>query len=550
VATRVTNVADLLGPEFDWQDVDFGDLDGDGDPDAAIANRCDPVSCGADGPSALLIDEGPAMPGTYTAYPGGFGEPLEEVHHGVLLCDLTADGLAEVIFSQDIRGPMAPLRVGLNTGGSPPVFVDASDRLSPNPAAYTSQLGCGDFDHDGLLDLHVGVIARSDRDPTTMGYREDLIYLNRSTDGNGNGTIDVTELTLEAIASPEPGQLWGQGFDALTRSAGYGDFDGNGYLDILVGSVAPDPSARGPFVMLNEGDGTFTNVADVAGFWPDETGTGFDHFNPAGTGVGDFNADGHLDMIWSLGDLLDGRFDEANRVFLQEAPPTAVICADVMAECAGETTDVTLDGTCSSDPENGELTYQWTSDNCTFADPTLAMPTASCPLGENLITLVVTDPTGLSSDPDEAMVVIVDTTPPTIDVTVSPDELWPPNHKLVPITATIDVADVCDPNPSVTLISVASNEPDNGTGDGDTANDIQDATIGSDDRSILLRAERKGNGTGRIYTIVYGAADQSGNTAEDTAEVTVPHDRGNRGSAAPNPSASAAGFVWHWIWLR
>jgi hypothetical protein len=105
---------------------------------------------------------------------------------------------------------------------------------------------------------------------------------------------------------------------------------------------------------------------------------------------------------------------------------------------------------------------------------------------------------------------------------LSPTVLWPPDHKLVPITATITVTDVCDPNPTVKLISITSNEPDNGLGDGDTAGDIQQAGFGTDDRTFMLRAERSGKGNGRIYTVTYQATDASGNTTTKTATVIVP----------------------------
>ncbi len=70
--------------------------------------------------------------------------------------------------------------------------------------------------------------------------------------------------------------------------------------------------------------------------------------------------------------------------------------------------------------------------------------------------------------------------------------LWPPNHKLEPITASITVNDMCDPNPTVKLISITSNEPVNGVGDGNTSADIQGVTFGTDDRTFLLRSERSG----------------------------------------------------------
>jgi endo-1,4-beta-xylanase len=109
-------------------------------------------------------------------------------------------------------------------------------------------------------------------------------------------------------------------------------------------------------------------------------------------------------------------------------------------------------------------------------------------------------------------------------VAFSTNTLWPPNHKLVSITTTIQVSDNCDPDPVVRLMSITSNEPDNGLGDGDTANDIQGAAFGTDDRAFLLRAERAGTGTGRIYTVTYRAEDAAGNGTTAQGVVTVPHD--------------------------
>jgi hypothetical protein len=115
---------------------------------------------------------------------------------------------------------------------------------------------------------------------------------------------------------------------------------------------------------------------------------------------------------------------------------------------------------------------------------------------------------------------VSDVTPPTLNVLLNPSELWPANHRLVPVTATITVADNAPGNPTVTLVSVSSNEPDNGLGD--NANDIQGATLGTDDRSLLLRAERAGNGAGRVYTVTYRATDMAGNASTVSAIVTVP----------------------------
>ena len=85
-----------------------------------------------------------------------------------------------------------------------------------------------------------------------------------------------------------------------------------------------------------------------------------------------------------------------------------------------------------------------------------------------------------------------------------------------------------DSEVTVTLTSVSSSEPDNGMGDGDTENDIQGVDAGADDFEFLLRAERMGPGRGRVYTIEYHAVDDSGNTADATGTILVPHDMGNK----------------------
>lgn len=115
---------------------------------------------------------------------------------------------------------------------------------------------------------------------------------------------------------------------------------------------------------------------------------------------------------------------------------------------------------------------------------------------------------------------IVDDIPPEIDVTVNPTQLWPPNHKLVPIQVSVVSTDNC-PGVSYVLTDVISNEPENGVADGNTAPDITNAEVGSMDLEFSLRSERAGNGDGRVYTLSYTAKDGSNNEAEDEATVEV-----------------------------
>ena len=125
-----------------------------------------------------------------------------------------------------------------------------------------------------------------------------------------------------------------------------------------------------------------------------------------------------------------------------------------------------------------------------------------------------------SSDHDPVIVGICDAVPPTVNVQVTPDTLWPPNHKYVTVNATVDVFDATG-DTTVTLVSVTSNEPDNGDDDGNTVNDI----VIVDDFAFNLRAERSGIGSGRFYTITYQVTDACGNSTVATATVTVPYNQ-------------------------
>lgn len=148
-------------------------------------------------------------------------------------------------------------------------------------------------------------------------------------------------------------------------------------------------------------------------------------------------------------------------------------------------------------------------------------------LGENIVTWTATDDSGNFATAEQ-IVTVIDVTPPTIAATVSPDLLWPPNHKLVSIAPNLAVTDNCSVA-GTQLESITMNEgdesdaydPDFDTtlGDGNTTNDIH---VTSED-VIFLRAERSGKGDGRIYNLIFSVTDGSGNRAEDDTQVTVPH---------------------------
>ena len=185
-------------------------------------------------------------------------------------------------------------------------------------------------------------------------------------------------------------------------------------------------------------------------------------------------------------------------------------------------------------PYKNDVTYLWEAVGVDFDDDTSATPIGTFPLGPTTVELTFTynDPVfGATSTMASVEVVVGDINPPTVTGVSDPVYLWPPNHKLREVNMDLVVMDSCDPDPTVTLISLISSEPDNGQGDGNTINDIQEADFGTDDRTFLLRAERMGGGSGRLYTATYNATDASGNATDGEVQILVPHDQSDMKAA-------------------
>jgi hypothetical protein len=208
-------------------------------------------------------------------------------------------------------------------------------------------------------------------------------------------------------------------------------------------------------------------------------------------------------------------------VTVQDTTPPLITCpTSITAECqsAGQAY-VALSPATASDTCYGSATIT------NSQSPNGADASGMYPLGTSVVTFTATDGSG-NQTRCQAIVTVRDTMPPVVTAVASPSVLWPPNHKLSTVNPTVVATDTCDPSPSIVLASIVSSEPDDAVGDGDggTTGDIQDASIGTPDFQVLLRAERDGNGPGRTYTIAYRAVDHSGNTAGASAQVAVPHD--------------------------
>ena len=230
---------------------------------------------------------------------------------------------------------------------------------------------------------------------------------------------------------------------------------------------------------------------------------------------------GNLNVVWSddlsgSSQILFSRFTNPQQV--THHPPVANAGGDQIVECAGHLgTTVTLNGSGSSDPDGTALTYAWTDEANNLVGMT-AVVQVSATMGVHTFTLTVTNAAGLSASAS-IHVTVQDTMPPTLTVSVSPNYLWPPNHKLVQITATVNANDVCDANPTVQLVSITSSDPL----DSDDAEAVGGGAIafGTDVRSFRLSAERTNLSKPRVYTITYRATDAAGHATLASAQVQV-----------------------------
>jgi M6 family metalloprotease-like protein len=145
-----------------------------------------------------------------------------------------------------------------------------------------------------------------------------------------------------------------------------------------------------------------------------------------------------------------------------------------------------------------------------------------CGLGAHSVKLMLLDQCSRSTRCTAEVNLVEDVTAPSISIAVEPDVLWPPNHKLEDITASVSVVDDFDDAPTFVLTSVTCDE-ERARGVAGKP-DIDAAAFGTPDTTLRLRAERDGGGNGRTYTLLYTATDASGNEATATATVTVPHD--------------------------
>jgi len=272
-----SGVADL-NQDAASMDAVFADVDNDGDQDLFIAGF---------GRNRLLINDGGRFIEAGAA--AGFTQPGNAA--AVIALDLENDGWLDLLVGNYFDAidlwniPSTSIlpsnfetarngganRFYHNNGNG--TFSETAKRAGLDDTGWTLDLGAGDLDGDGDLDIYVA-----------NDYGVDVLYRN-----NGDGTVkDVTR------------QATGGDFSA-GMNVEMGDYDGDGDLDIYVTNITNQVIRQGNMLWSNAGDLVFADVAQETGTWDGGWGWGAKFF--------DFDNDGDLDLYTANGFVSTGGVD-------------------------------------------------------------------------------------------------------------------------------------------------------------------------------------------------------------------------------------------------
>ena len=173
----------------------------------------------------------------------------------------------------------------------------------------------------------------------------------------------------------------------------------------------------------------------------------------------------------------------------------------------------------ATSPAGALVTYVVTASDLVDGDvPVNCSPASGTQfaLGTTDVVCTAVDSRG-NGDITSFQVIVQDTTGPVVtSISATPNTLWPPDHKMVAVVVSATVVDAVDPAPTWKIVSVSSNQPTEGTGDGDQPVDW----LITGTNTLQLRAEWS-SGKERIYTITIETYDSSGNVGTATVQVKV-----------------------------
>ncbi|HWW62441.1 MAG TPA: HYR domain-containing protein, partial [Thermoanaerobaculia bacterium] len=213
-----------------------------------------------------------------------------------------------------------------------------------------------------------------------------------------------------------------------------------------------------------------------------------------------------------FGQVVTGTFHVIVQAFTPSTGPTLSLPGNITVE--------------ATSPDGAVVTYSASAFDGNGNSIAIACAPASgstFAIGTTNVACSATDGSGNTASGAFSVTVVDSTSPVITRVTATPDVLSPPNHALVPVTITVEFSDEGDNAPVARVYDITANEPIIGPGSGNTNFDWRI----TGPLTVDLRAERSGQGDGRIYTIWVEVIDSNGNRSTATTSVTVPKGNDN-----------------------
>ena len=250
----------------------YGDVNGDGIPDIVVANN---TSSGAASDVSILLGK---SDGTYAA-PVDFpvapsGSSLHDIT-SIALGDINGDGKLDIAMAgSGSSGGLSFDGVGfLINNIANPTDPLTSSSFTAQPLIRTgnrpTQVVLADFNNDGILDL--AVAHNGSGGSATSTRRGVTILLGNGSGGKGDGTFGAPR------EIPATQGVAASGLVAL-------DFNKDGNMDL---AVTQDAAPGNVYVLQGDGSGNFSSIGKF------DAGLA----NPGAIAVGDFNNDGFPDIV-------------------------------------------------------------------------------------------------------------------------------------------------------------------------------------------------------------------------------------------------------------
>ncbi len=249
-----------VGDKGRGKGVAWADVDGDGFLDVFVSNK--------GGPSRFYLNNGD---GTFRDATEEAGLEDSGYCMGSVFGDVNNDGRPDLYLAKGGRYEIESNRLMLNMSApGRPRFADITQSAGVGIKTFTYGATMFDYDRDGRLDIYCSNYG--------VGQRN-VLFRNVSTGSRPEDVRFVEATDAAGVGS----RAWAWSSIAL-------DYDGDGWDDIYV-SNGRYPAGEKNILFRNMGDGTFKDVTA-------EAGVGDGNWT-LGTGAGDINNDGRLDLYVS-----------------------------------------------------------------------------------------------------------------------------------------------------------------------------------------------------------------------------------------------------------